>query len=149
VRWKLAPLLAAFMLLFGGAPPAAEAQSAETPLESFVMQVAGLWAARDVGALIDLMPADNRLLLDTGSGTETVNSRHASAALRALFADRTSVRVRPVRVTLASSRPPRGFGELAWAFRARGAPGEQSAAVYMGAVWEGSGWKISELRIMR
>jgi hypothetical protein len=147
MRWMTGALLATLLLAGGGSPAAA--QEAEAPLEAFVAQVAGLWAARDVGGLVDLMPADNRLLLDTGSGTETVNSRHASAALRALFADRTTLRVRPVRITLASSRPARGFGELAWEFRGRGAPGEQSAAVYMGAVWEATGWKISELRIMR
>jgi len=129
--------------------PAPAQTGADLPLEDFVQHVASLWASGDVSSLVDLIPADNRVLLDTGSGSETANARHASAALRALFAERETLGARAVRVTVSSSRPPRGFGELAWAFRDRGAPGEQARSVYVAALREERGWRISELRIMR
>jgi hypothetical protein len=149
----MARLLPAILLFAAAicAPAGAAAQqppAAEPPLEEFVREVARLWATADVAGLIDLLPAENRLVLDTGSGIETVNSRHAAAALRALFSERENVSALPVRVTVASSRPPRGFGELAWTFRLRGGPGDQSRSVYVAAVSERGSWKISELRLM-
>jgi hypothetical protein len=142
------PLLLLAACWMYAAPGAARAQDAPAPLEPFVEQVARLWLSAEVGALVELLPADNRLLLDTGSGIEPANSRHAAAALRALFAERETIAARPARVTVASAQPPRGFFELAWTFRARGAPGEQSRSVYVAVLWEERGWRISELRLM-
>jgi hypothetical protein len=122
-------------------PPAA-------PLEAFVHQVARLWANGDVTALVALIPEESQLTLDTGAGIETANTRRAAAALRVLFADRQTADVSPARVTVSSSQPPRGFGELAWTFRLRGAPAEQSRSIYVGARWEPRGWRITELRLM-
>jgi hypothetical protein len=138
----------ATLLLLLLLPAQARLEAQEPPLEAFVQQVARLWAAGDVGALVDLIPADNRLLLDTGSGTEVANSRHAAAALRALFGEWETLSLRPVRVTYASTLPARGFGELAWVVRPRAGPGEQTRSVYVAAVRETRGWRVSELRIM-
>jgi hypothetical protein len=121
---------------------------ARAPLETFVMQVSHLWSEGDAGGLMELAPDDGQVVLDTGSGTQAVNGRHAAAALRALFSERESVSARPVRVTLAGGSPPRGFGEVAWTYRTRGAPGAQTRTVYVGAVWEGTAWKLRELRIL-
>jgi hypothetical protein len=132
----------------GGRPLAAQVTEVEPPLEQFVQQVVRLWQAADANALVGLLPADNRLALDTGSGIETANSRHAAAALRALFAERETVDARVVRVTVASAQPPRGFGELGWTFRLRGSPAELSRSVYVATLFENGEWRISELRIM-
>ena len=140
---RLLTALAALLLAVAPAPAQAPA-----PLEQFVRRVAYLWEAKDVDALVDLMDGSDPVLLDAGRGSESVNPRHAAAARRALFSDRESVSVRPVRVTLSGGQPQRGFGELNWGFRARGAPGGQSRSVYVGAVWNGRGWRISELRLM-
>jgi len=122
---------------------------AETPgLDSFLQHVVRIWSAGDVPALLELLPTDNRLLLDTGSGVETANARHAAAALRALFAEGETVGVRAVRATVASTTPMRGFGEMAWSFRPRGAPAEHARSVYIAILWEERAWRISELRIM-
>jgi hypothetical protein len=138
-----AALLLLVGLLAGGAPAAAQ----QRPIEGFVQQVAQLWQAGDAAGVAALAPRGG-MVLDTGGGTQTVNSRHAAAALRALFAQRESVATRPARVTLAGGSPPRGFGELAWSFRTRGASSPQTRSVYVGAVWENDGWRVGELRVM-
>lgn len=135
-------------LLAGARPAAAQRGGAPVPLEQFVQQVAWLWNIGDVAALVDLLPPGDRVVLDTGSGTEAVSQHHAAAALRALFDGRQSVSSRPVRVTLAGGTPPRGFGHLAWSYRARGGPTAQTRSVYVGAQWHGTAWRITELRIL-
>jgi hypothetical protein len=142
-----AALVACAIALLAAVPAPAQ-ETADVPLEEFVQQVAWLWNMGDVAALVDLLPLRDRIVLDTGSGTETVQPRHAAAALRALFDSRESSAARAVRVTVAGGDPPRGFGELAWTFRARGAPTSQSRSVFVGAVWQGSAWRINELRVM-
>jgi len=138
------------LLLSGalGLPAQAQDVQVEVPLEEFVREVVQLWLSADVTAIVSLMQESDRLVLDTGTGIENANSRHAAAALRALFAESETVGTRAVRVTVASARPPQGFGELAWTFRARGSPGEQARSIYVAAAWEGDGWKITELRLM-
>ena len=143
-----ATLFAAFLFSFLLVGPAA-AQGAAAPLDGFIKEVAYLRGGSDARGLATLMPEEARMLLDTGQGMETVEGRHAAAALRALFSDRQSISVRPVRITIAGARPARGFGVLAWAFRGRGAPAPQTSSVYVGAVWTDEGWRISELRLMR
>jgi hypothetical protein len=138
----LLPLLAAAPLAAQDLPPA-------EPLERFVIQVARLWASGEAGGLVDLAPADGRIVLDLGESLGAVQPRHAAAALRALFADRSTANVRPTRVTIAGGRPLRGFGEIAWTSRSRGMTDAQTVTVYVGAVWERDGWRIRELRILR
>jgi len=144
-RWTLT--FALLVSLFTAGPAAA--QRAPTPLDGFIKEVAYLWSGSDARGLADLMPEEARVLLDTGGGMETVEARHAAAALRALFAERQSVSVRPARITVAGTRPARGFGLLTWSFRSRGSPSTESGSVYVGAVWSEDGWRISELRLMR
>ncbi len=152
---KVPRLLLASLLLLGlGAPTALHAQeereaaTTPAPLEDFVRQVARLWSSGEVAALVEMMPEDNGFTLDTGAGIETANARHAAAALRALFDRSETLEADPVRVTVASSEPPSGFGEINWTFRARGAPGQQSRSIYVGARWGGRNWRITELRVM-
>lgn len=123
------------------------AQAPPAPLERFVQTVGQLWMDGNAGTIAAVVQ-DGQLLLDTGRGGESVNGRHAAAALRELFGESETVSVRPVRVTLAGGQPPRGFGELAWVFRARGSPVTQTRSVYVGAVWTGRDWRISEIRLM-
>jgi hypothetical protein len=137
------------VLLFVAAPLAAQGSSADEPLERFVVQVARLWAAGDAAALVDLAPADSRIVLDVGENLGAVQLRHAAAALRALFAERETANIRPTRVTIAGGRPPRGFGELAWTSRSRGMSDAQTVTLFVGTVWEERGWRIRELRILR
>lgn len=140
--------VAALTLLAGIASPARAQDRPDVQLETFVEQVAWLWGMGDVAALVDLLPADERVRLDTGSGSESVTPRHVAAALRALFESRETTDARAVRATLAGGDPPRGFGQLAWSFRTRGASNAQSRSVYVGAVWQGSAWRIGEIRVM-
>ncbi|MFL5385671.1 MAG: hypothetical protein ACJ8GN_24405 [Longimicrobiaceae bacterium] len=132
------------------APRALAAQGRVAPLDGFVAQVARLWQAGDASGIAALAPGDGRIVLDLGNGqAEAVEARHAAAALRDLFRDRTTLSVRAAQVTLAGGEPLRGFGELAWAARARGVSDTESTTVYVGAVWEPAGWRIRELRILR
>ena len=138
-------LLSLLPLLLGAAPLSAQSPA---PLEQFVRRVGYLWEAKDVDNLVDLVSETEPILLDRGRGTEQVNGRHAAAALRALFADLESVSVRPVKATVSGGQPVRGFGELTWVYRLRGGPAPQTRSVYVGAVWDGSHWRISELRLL-
>lgn len=147
-RFRAALAACAIAMASAAPAPAAAQQPPAVPLEEFVQQVAWLWNMGDVAALVDLLPLRDRIVLDTGSGTETVQPRHAAAALRALFDSREGSAARAVRVTIAGGDPPRGFGELAWSFRARGAPTSQIRSVFVGAVWQGDAWRINELRVM-
>ncbi len=141
-------LALAAVLALHHAPAHAQSGGSDDALEIFVQRVVRLWSSSDVTALVNLLPSDNRLVLDTGSGIENANERHAAAALRALFSQSETVGARAVRVTVASTRPARGFGELDWTYRARGSSGEQSRSVYVAAAWEDDGWRITELRLM-
>jgi hypothetical protein len=139
-------LVPVLMLLL---PRAAAGQgSAPGALQPFVQQVARFWIAGEAGAIAELAPADGRIMLDIGGETGVVQARHAAAALRALFSEGESVSARPTRVTFSGGQPPRGFGELAWAARARGASTPHTRVVYVGAVWEGRGWRLRELRLI-
>lgn len=142
-------------LLFGAAaaPGTLRAQeevepAAAAPLEEFVLHVARLWSSGEVTALVAMMPEGSGFTLDTGAGMETGNPRHAAAALRALFDRSETLEADPVRVTVTRAEPPSGFGEISWTYRARGAPGQESRSVYVGARWAESAWRITELRVM-
>lgn len=137
------------LLLCVAAPLAAQGADSPEPLERFVVHVARLWAGGDAAALVDLAPADSRIVLDLGENLGAVQPRHAAAALRALFSDRQTSNIRPTRMAIAGGRPPQGFGELAWTSRSRGMSDPQTVTLYVGTVWEGSGWRIRELRILR
>ena len=146
-RRFLVPLLCMLALL---APRALAGQGRTAALEGFVGSVARLWAAGDAGGIAGLAPADGRIVLDLGTGDAgAVEARHAAAALRDLFRDRTTLSVRAAQVTVAGGEPLRGFGELAWTSRPRGVTDTESTTVYVGAVWEPGGWRIRELRVLR
>jgi hypothetical protein len=137
------------LLLLAAAPLTAQNTSGAEPLERFIGQVARYWAAGDAAALVELAPADSRIVLDLGENLGTVHIRHAAAALRALFAERETASLRTLRVTVAGGRPPRGFGELAWTSRSRGMSDPQTGTLYVGTVWQENGWRVRELRILR
>ncbi|HEX8903519.1 MAG TPA: hypothetical protein VF771_01615 [Longimicrobiaceae bacterium] len=130
--------------------PRALAAQQPAPLEGFVASVARMWAAGDAGGITGLAPGDGRIVLDLGNGqAEAVEARHVAAALRELFRDQTTVSVRATQVTIAGGEPLRGFGELSWTSRPRGVSDSETRSVYVGAVWEGGGWRVRELRVLR
>jgi hypothetical protein len=128
----------------------AGAQGRTPPLEDFVSRVAQLWASRDASALVDLAPADGRLVVDLGrEGGGAVEGRHAAAALRELFGRREHLQIRVSQVTLSGGSPSRGYGELSWTSRERGVREPDRAVVYVGAALENGAWRIRELRLLR
>jgi hypothetical protein len=141
--FALALLLALFV------PGRSSAQEAPAPLQNFVAVVARHWAAGDAEAIVRLA-ADGRILLDlAGDGPGEVQARNAAAALRRLFVERESVSMRPTQVTISGGTPLRGFGELTWIARSRGVSETESSLIYIGAVWDGSAWRLRELRVLR
>ncbi len=140
----------ALLLLLAAPATALRAQGGGEPrLEGFVARVARLWEAEDADGLARLAPSGGRMVLEVGGeGAGPVPERHAAAALRSLFADRETVSIRPVRVTMAGGQPPQGFGELAWLSRSRGVSAARGSTVYVGTVWEGGEWRIRELRVL-
>lgn len=142
-------LVLAALLLWVPAGPL-RAQEGGAPLEAFIARVARLWEAESASALAELAPRSGRILLQVGGESRgEVGERHAAAALRALFADRESVSIRPARVAMAGGAPAQGFGELTWVSRSRGVTTSETSTVYVGAVREAGGWRIRELRVLR
>lgn len=141
---RLLPLLLV-LALWVAAPLAA--QGGGPPLDSFLARVVRLWAAGEAEGVAALVGRDGRITLELGSASGGVQERHAAAALRALFAERETVNVRPQRAAVSGGNPPRGFVELAWTFRARGARAPRTRPVYLGATWEDGEWRLRELRI--
>jgi hypothetical protein len=146
IRFRsLLPLLALLLL-----PRIAAAQAVAPSLEAFVTSVARHWSAAGASELVGLAPEDGRILLDLGAdGAGSVQERHVAAALRDLFRERETVSIRPTQVTLAGGAPLRGFGELSWVSRQRGVTRPVVSTVYVGAVYEGTAWRIRELRVLR
>jgi hypothetical protein len=146
-RRALAALLCILALL---APRMAVAQGRPAPLEGFVGSVARMWGAGDAAGLAALAPSDDRIVLDLGDGqADATEARHVAAALRELFREHATSGVRATQVNIAGGQPLRGFGELSWTSRPRGVTDSETRTVYVGAVWENSGWKIRELRVLR
>lgn len=140
---------ALLLLLFAGAVSGAAAQDRATPLEPFIARVAQLWEEGRADALVELAPADGRMVLDLGGqGAGPVAGRNAAAALRDLFSGRHTVSTRATRVTLSGGRPLSGFGEMAWVSRSRGTTVPRTSTVYVGVAWEDGEWRIRELRIL-
>lgn len=144
-RWI--PLLVVLFSAAGASPLAAQSSGNEQ-LESFVQEVARLWAAEDVDALVERTADSAALLLDIGSGAQTSSGRHTAAALRELFGDRQTLATSAVQVTVADADRPAGFGQLSWTYRDRGAPGDQTRSLYVAVAREGGRWTITELRLM-
>lgn len=145
MRARLVPVLVAWALL--GAAPLAAQQPVAT-LEPFVAHVGRLWAAEDASGLAALAPADGRMVLEVGARAEGMaQSRHAAAALRALFSSRSSVNVHTGRAAISGGTPLLGFGELFWVSRPKGTTVPQSSTLYIGMIWEGGEWRIREIRI--
>ena len=145
---RLVLLLALLALAVSPAPAAAQGQP--TPLGTFVASVGRLWYSADADGLVELAPADGRLLLDlAGAGSDEVQRHHAAAALRRLFAEGETVSVRPSQSNISGGVPVSGFGELNWVRRPRGVTDTHSSIVYVGAVWEDGAWRLRELRLLR
>ncbi len=136
------------LLAFAVPAPLAAQETPAAPLEDFVRQVARLWMGGEAAALVELAPADGKIILNVGETSGSVQGRHAAAALRALFAERESITMRPTRVTVSGGRPLRGFGEFSWVSRSRGMTVPQTATLYVGAIWEGDSWRVRELRVL-
>jgi hypothetical protein len=147
---RLLPVALALLLALCAPHALAAQQNGAATLSGFVATVARHWADGDADALVELAPADGRILLDlAGEGPGEVQPRNAAAALRRLFGQRETVTVRPTGATVSGGTPLRGFGELTWVGRPRGVSETLSSVVYVGAVWEGNGWRIRELRVLR
>lgn len=129
--------------------PRLEAQpAAADQLESFVREVASLWRLEDVDGLVERTADSAPLLLDVGSGAQTSEGRHAAAALRELFRERETLAASAVEVTVADAAELSGFGRLAWTYRDRGAPGEQTRSLYVAVARDAGRWTITEVRLM-
>lgn len=139
-----------FFAWSGGSAEAAaqDAAAANPPLQQFIQRFVQLWSDGEVTEIVQLIGDENVLLLDTGDGTEAATGRHAAAALRVLFGERQTTALEALSVTVASQDPPGGFGELSWTFRNRDMPGEQARSIYVAAIRDGDGWRISELRLL-
>lgn len=147
-RWMSRSAAALALVLTAAAP--ARAQAAPAPLEDWMAGVARHWAAGQADRLVALAPADDRIILDLGGeGPGAVQPRHAAAALRRVFGERSTTTTRVSRVTVSGGSPVQGFGELTWVSRVRGDSDPHTTIVYVGAVWEDGAWRLRELRLMR
>lgn len=117
-------------------------------LATFFDELAGLWAAADVAAISELLSPDGAAVIEQGAGGAITHPRRAATALRAFFGGRESLAATVASTALAATSPPRGFGEIVWSSRVRGAPGEESRSVFVATIRGQEGWRIVELRFL-
>ena len=146
-RRILPALLVALSLLVSSAGEAA-GQQQPPPLEQFIARLAEHWRDGDAEAVVEMAPADGRILLDVEDEQGLVPARNAAAALRRLFGANETVRVRSTRAAVTGGTPLSGFGELAWTARPRGVTDARTTTVYVGVVFEDGAWRLRELRIL-
>lgn len=117
-------------------------------LTAFFEELADHWAAADVAAIAELLSPDGATVIEQGAGGAITNPRRAAAALRALFGARESLAATVASTALAATSPSRGFGEIVWSSRARGAPGEESRSIFIATIRGEEGWRIMEVRFL-
>lgn len=107
-----------------------------------------LWERGDAGGLVQL-GAGSGLELDVqGHDMGPLTGRRAAAALRHLFGAQQTVGVSSVGPSRVQGTDDRAFVELMWEVRPVGAPTRERTTVFIAFVREGTGWKISQIRIL-
>ena len=127
------------------APATAHAQELERTLERF----AAAWGRGDADHLV-AMAVEGGVVIETGDDPMgPLGRRQAAALLRRVFTDRETVSFRTDIVRQVASNPASAFSELVWISRAEGTRIPESRRVFLALVDDGSGWRVSQIRILR
>lgn len=149
IRTRLAsipPVLVLGLLL---APHPVAAQREPEDLDRVVESLTQMWARGEVGALVELGASPGVDLEIHGDPMGSLSGRRAAAALRQLFGDQETVAVWHGTLSTVSGADERAFVELTWDVRPTGLPFRERNRVFVGFIHEPTGWKISQIRILR
>lgn len=130
----------------GSAPPTVSAQA---PLGAAAGRFARVWAEGDPGALQAFVASGGARLHLDGTSHGVLSPRQAVAALGSFRSEHRSRGIEVVRVSEVGGAPPRGFAEIAWKGVRAGTVEALSYTVYVGFVWGGEDWLVTEVRVMR
>jgi hypothetical protein len=118
-------------------------------IDSALQRVALAWQRGQVSAITSMAARNGMTINVDGGSVGPLGNRQAAAALRRVFEDRESVSARPTMSRSLGGDPARAFGEITWTTRARGTTIPERATLFIAFVQEGSGWRITEIRLMR
>ncbi len=137
-------LVAALML---AASPAA--LLAQDPLGPMLQRVSSLWEHGNAAALAEYGASGGIEVEIEGEPMGLIAGRKLSAALRGVFANRETVAVIPGMSERVAGVDDRAFAELRWELRPAGGVATERHTVFLGLVREESGWRVSQIRILR
>jgi hypothetical protein len=136
-------LMLASLLTLAASPAAAQ------DLEQTLERVAAAWHKGDAGAITALAARSGVSLDVDGRSVGPLGPRQAAAGIRRVFEDRESVAARSNMTRVVGGAPPRAFGEITWASRARGTTIPERATIFVALVREDDRWRITEIRLIR
>ena len=141
-------LLGALTLaLFAG--PAAAPAAAQEDLGRMLESIAILWSRGDATALAAYTAEIGLDLELHGETLGRMSGRKLVASLRHLFSDQETVSVRARMTSRVAGADETAFGELTWEVRPRGSAVPTRSTVFLGLVREGTGWRESQIRVLR
>lgn len=155
VTIALVPLLVASAL----AAPAAHAQQEEERSEAersaelgqTIARVGSAWADGDAAGIAALSSIDGiafDLDLEEESVAPVAESR-AAAMLRRLLRKHRTLDVEFEMVEVVGGDPARGFGTLTWNFRTEGTTATRSRIIFLAAIEQDDGWRLTEIRLLQ
>jgi hypothetical protein len=140
---RIVVALIALLLVSGSRPAAAQ------ELRPLLERVASALQRADVGG-ISALGARAGISLDVeGPNVGPLGPRQTAAVLRRLFEDRETVSARVNTIREVGGDPRRAFGEIIWLTRARGTTIPERATVFVALVRERTGWRVTEIRLLR
>ncbi len=140
-----ASLFAALLL----AAPLAAPASAQQELPLVLDSLATLWARGDATRLAEYGAGRGIELEVHGENLGRVSGRKAAVALRHMFANQETIRVRASMSSRVTGADQTAFAELTWEARPRGSTIPATNTVFLGLVREYRGWQVSQIRVMR
>lgn len=126
-------------------PGSATGQEPDAVVER-VMQAWGGSDTRPLGELLDPRGVHLRLDAEEHSG---VSPRQARAALDDVLGRHEPGEIGLLRIEIPQGTPPRGFAELRWVTRPRGAREEVTYIIFLRLELQEDRWWISEIRILQ
>ncbi len=138
--------------------PAAHAQQEErseaersAALGQITARVGNAWSEGDAAAIAALSSAEG-IAFDLDLEDESVApvaEPRAAAMLRRLLRKHRTLDVEFEMVQVVGGEPARGFGTLTWNFRTEGTTATRSRIIFLAAIEQDDGWRLTEIRLLQ
>ena len=144
---RVAPrALLALLVVLGALPGRAAAQD---PLAKFTERLTVAWARGDASIIAAQLAERGVSMKVEGEPAGPLATRQAKAVLRRVFDDVETVSVTLMSKKVLPGNPERAYLELLWTHRARGTTIPDRSTVFVAVVDEGTGWRITDIRLLQ